>query len=293
MVRPQRETEIFLDSANPDDADMLRSIALGLFTGVTTNPSLVAKNPDLKDRRSGRSERDLLGYYRTCVQEFNASHEESRADYKGDTLDISVEVPADGTTSAEEMVRYGREMASWAPLARIKLPTTKEGLLAAEKLYNEGYRVNMTLCFSQHQAAAVHGATRGAKEGQVVVSVFVGRLYDTGRDGMSLVESIVSMYRAQKSHVRVLAASIRSVDQLVGAIAAGADIVTVPTNVLLEWVNAGRPTSLKDQRRQRGELIPRYDLDLHDHPFDFDLAHPLTDAGLAKFASDWGSLLAQ
>ena len=102
----------------------------------------------------------------------------------------------------------GQEMFTWIANAYVKYPCTHEGLRAAEMSVQKGIRVNMTLCFSQEQAAAVYVATKGSKE-PVYVSPFVGRLDDQGEDGMDLVRNIKKMYSRSDGHVHVLAASIR------------------------------------------------------------------------------------
>ena len=91
---------------------------------------------------------------------------------------------------AEDMLPQGREMFSWIPNAHIKFPTSHEGLKAADQAVQEGLRVNLTLCFSQEQAAAVYAATKGAKKGDVFVSPFIGRLDDRGENGMDLIANI-------------------------------------------------------------------------------------------------------
>ena len=111
------------------------------------------------------------------------------------------------------MLAQGEEMFSWIPNAYIKYPCTHEGLRAAQMSVQESIRVNMTLCFSQEQAAAVYAATKGSKE-PVYVSPFVGRLDDRGEDGMDLVKNIKKMYERSDGHVHVLAASIRNIDHL-------------------------------------------------------------------------------
>src|SRR2546430_8296741 len=113
----------------------------------------------------------------------------------------------------------------------------------------ESIRVNMTLCFSQEQAAAVYAATKGSKE-PVYVSPFVGRLDDRGEDGMDLVKNIKKMYAHSDGHVRVLAASIRSLNHLLFSFALRAELATVPTKVLEEWAESGFPMPDQDFRYQ-------------------------------------------
>ncbi len=98
-------------------------------------------------------------------------------------------------------------MFSWIPNAHVKFPTSREGLEAAGRAVKEGLRVNMTLCFTQEQAAAVYSATAGAKKGDVFISPFIGRLDDRGENGMDLIENIQKMYGTGDGHVEVLTAS--------------------------------------------------------------------------------------
>jgi len=139
------------------------------------------------------------------------------------------------------MLAQGREMFSWIPNAHIKFPTTHEGLTAAEHAIKEGMRINMTLCFSQEQAAAVYAATGGAQKGQVFVSPFVGRLDDRGGNGMTLIENILKMYKNSDGHVEVLTASVRTLEHFLYAIALGSDIITAPFKILKEWGEKGLP----------------------------------------------------
>jgi transaldolase len=126
---------------------------------------------------------------------------------------VSIEVFADFGTTGEQMLAQGREMFAWIPNAYVKYPCTHEGLRAAQMSVSEAIRVNMTLCFSQEQAAAVYAATKRSKE-PVYVSPFLGRLDDRGENGMDLVRNIKKMYAVGDNHVHVLAASIRHLNHL-------------------------------------------------------------------------------
>jgi transaldolase len=161
----------------------------------------------------------------------------------------------------------------------------------------KGIRVNMTLCFSQEQAAAVYAATKGSKE-PVYVSLFVGRLDDRGEDGMDLVRSIQKMYARSDGHVHVLAASIRSVNHLLCSFALGAELATVPTTVLDEWAAKGFRMPDQDFRYQGVDAsgkplkeIPYKGLDLELPWQNFDIAHELTTKGIQKFVADYQSTL--
>ena len=158
-------------------------------------------------------------------------------------------------------------------------------------------RVNMTLCFSEEQAAAVYAATRGSKE-PVYVSPFVGRLDDQGEDGMDLVRNIKKMYERGDGHVHVLAASIRTINHLLCSFFLGTELATVPNKVLQEWAAAGLPMPDRDFMYKAVDAkgkplkpIPHKELHL-SLPWDsFDLAHELTTRGIQKFVADYQSTL--
>ncbi len=174
---------------------------MGVISGVTTNPSLVAKE--------GASS------YQELVQNIcNITHG-----------DVSVEVIEE---KQEAMLNQARQVAGWAPNVVVKIPVTAAGLEATSILSSEGIRVNMTLCFSVNQAilAALAGAT--------YVSPFVGRLDDIGDDGMALIADIAGIFDKYKYHARVLAASIRHPQHVLQAARAGAHLVTLPYKVLVQ-----------------------------------------------------------
>jgi transaldolase len=218
------KTKILLDSGDSQETQRIRKL-LGFLDGQTTNPSLVAKNPEVKKlvaSEHGLSVREQMAEYRKIV--------ETISPLVGDA-GVSIEVFADENTSAEDMLDQAREMFTWIPNAFIKYPCTREGLRAAEQSVGSEIRVNMTLCFSQAQAAAVYAATKGAKV-PVYVSPFVGRLDDIGENGVDLVANVKRMYAAGDGHVAVLAASIRNLEQLLYCFLLETDLVTVPTKVL-------------------------------------------------------------
>jgi len=193
---------IFLDTANIEE---LRSAAkLGVVSGVTTNPSLVAK--------------------------------ERRADFKDVIKEISAII--DGPVSAEvtslkaeEMIVQARDIATWSPNVVIKVPITPDGLEAASVLSKENIKCNLTLCFSPNQALLA------ALAGAAYVSPFVGRLDDIGHDGMQLVADVVNIYKQYGFTTQVIAASIRHPMHCVTAAKAGAHIATVPYKVLMQMIN--------------------------------------------------------
>lgn len=194
---------IFLDTANIDE--IRQAAKLGIISGVTTNPSLVAK--------------------------------EKRPDMKAVIREISSIV--DGPISAEvlsmepqAMIREAREVSSWSPNVVVKIPVSASGLEAVSVLSKEGIRTNLTLCFSLNQAIL------GAIVGATYVSAFVGRLDDAGHDGMQLVAEIVEIFDNYKDRFKtqVIAASIRHPLHVVAAAKARAHIATVPYSVLMQMV---------------------------------------------------------
>jgi transaldolase len=204
---------------------------------------------------------------------------------------VSIEVFADLSTTAEQMIRQGREMFSWIPNAYVKYPCTSEGLKAAEMSVRDGIRVNLTLCFSQQQAAAVYAVTKGTAA-PAYVSPFVGRLDDIGQNGVDLVANIKRMYGNGDGHVLVLAASIRSLAHLLYCFSIGADLVTVPANLLRQWAEVGFP--MPDDRftyKPAGTRLNYQDLDIDQPWHSFDIQHELTTKGVEKFAADYRATL--
>ncbi len=288
-MRPaQLHTRIFLDGGDP--AETRGTIGLiGFLDGQTTNPTLISKNPEAKDRLSRGekfSEREIFGFYRGVVTEISGLIPDGS---------VSVEVYADASTKAEQMLTQGEEMFSWIPNAHIKFPTTEEGLRAAEQAVKKGLRVNMTLCFTQEQAAAVYAATRGARKGDVFVSPFIGRLDDRGENGMDLISNILRMYSGGDHHVEVLTASVRSIEHLLFAIALGSDIITAPYEILKQWafVKMQVPDSGFVYDSKGLKPIPFRTLDLQKNWDEFDISHDLTTKGMERFSADWNMLIAR
>lgn len=193
---------LFLDTANIQE--IRQGARLGVITGVTTNPSLAAKEG------IGRQEG-----YKAAVQEI------------ADIIDgpISVEVVSQ---DAAGMIAEGRDIAEWIRNPWVKIPSTAAGFEAIAALARDGIKINQTLCFSVNQALL------GAQAGSTVVSPFVGRLDDIGQDGMALVSDIGSIYRQHGIKTMVMAASIRHPRHCVLAAQAGAHIATLPYGVLMQ-----------------------------------------------------------
>jgi transaldolase len=280
------KSKIFLDSGDPAETQAIISL-LGFLDGQTTNPTLVAKNPYAKDRfEKGEkfTEAEIIDFYKQVVTDVSGL-------IPGGS--VSIEVHAEQGTTADDMLAQGRKMYAWIPNAHIKYPTTAAGLEAAERSTKEGIRVNMTLCFSQEQAAAVYAATKGAPGNDAFVSPFAGRLDDLGQNGMDLIANITRMYRAGDGHAQVLAASIRNMEHFKRSLALGADIITAPFKILEEWGKAGMPLPGPDYEYDAGDLkeIPYKELDLNQPWQSFDIHHDLTDKGIARFSSDWNALI--
>jgi transaldolase len=286
-MRPANlKTKIFLDGGDSGETRETINL-LGFLDGQTTNPTLISKNPQARERiaKGERfSEKEILDFYRTVVQEISGLIPRGS---------ISVEVYADISTPSEQMLKQAKEMYSWIPNAHIKFPSATEGLKAAEQAVKAGMRVNMTLCFRQEQAAAVYASTLGAKKGDVFVSPFIGRLDDRGENGMDLISNILRMYGKGDGHVEVLTASVRNFDHLLYAIKLGSDIITAPFKVLKEWGEKGLPMPPDDYVYSPKDLrpIPYKDIDLLKKWQEYDISHELTVKGMENFSADWNSLI--
>jgi transaldolase len=193
--------KFFIDTANLDE--IREANELGLIDGVTTNPSLVAKEGDV---------------------DFKEHLAKICAMVKGD---ISAEVTALDT---EGMLKEGRDYAKVASNVIIKVPMTLDGLKACRTFRGEGTKVNVTLCFSAAQALLA------AKAGANYISPFIGRLDDVATDGMQLIRDIVQIYANYGYETEVLAASIRHPMHIVDCALAGADVATIPFKVIQQLV---------------------------------------------------------
>ncbi len=193
---------IFLDTAKIEE--VRQASKLGVITGVTTNPTLMA---------------------RAGATDYEATIKEIASIIPGP---ISTEVVVEGV---EPMLQQAREMATWAPNVVIKIPATAEGLEVTSVLAGENIKVNMTLCFSANQALLA------ALSGAAYISPFVGRLDDIGQDGMQLVEDILDIYDNYPDiNTEVIAASIRHPEHCLRAAVAGAHIATIPYDVLMKMI---------------------------------------------------------
>ena len=215
----------FLDTANIDH--IRHGVRLGIITGVTTNPSLVSK--------------------------------EGKVDYKHLVQEICSIVPGPVSTEVlsqdvSGMVAEAKQIATWAENVVVKIPASLEGVEATYQLAKEKIKVNFTLCFSLNQALL------GASAGATFVSPFVGRLDDIGEHGMRLVKEIVEVFKKYPESIKtqVIAASIRHPQHCIEAAEAGAQIATVPYQVLMQMIR-----------------------------------HPLTDIGISRFLEDWHKVMGE
>lgn len=211
--------KFFIDTANINE--IKEAAALGILDGVTTNPSLVSKE--------GKDFKKLLDEILAIV-DGPVSAEVISTDYEG-------------------ILKEARDYSAIHKNIVVKVPLIKEGLKAVRTLSSEGIKTNVTLCFSPSQALLA------AKAGATYISPFVGRLDDISTSGMDLISQIIQIYRNYDFKTEVLVASIRHPLHVVEAALMGADVCTMPFNVIDKLFN-----------------------------------HPLTDIGLDKFLSDWKKL---
>ncbi len=215
MHKKGEKMKFFLDTAN---VDKIREFAeIGLVDGVTTNPTLVAKE--------GRDFHEVIKEICSIVDG-----------------PVSAEVTA---LDAEGMINEARELSKLADNVVIKIPMTKEGLKAVNVLSKEGIKTNVTLIFSANQALMA------AKAGATYVSPFVGRLDDIGQNGMQLIAEIVQIFKNYNIKTEIIVASVRHPMHVIEAAELGADIATIPFAVLDKMfnhplTNKGIDTFMKD-----------------------------------------------
>jgi transaldolase len=213
--------KFFIDTANLKE--IRDAAAMGILDGVTTNPSLMAKEGKANNKETIREICEVVGG------------------------PVSVEVVA---LDAGEMCKEAQEYAAWHKHVVVKLPTTKDGVKACKCLTEQGIKTNLTLCFSANQALLV------AKAGATYVSPFIGRLDDISENGMDLIRQILTIYKNYGYETQVLAASIRHPMHVVDAAVAGAHVSTIPFKVLDMMFNhpltdKGLAAFLKDYEKVR------------------------------------------
>jgi transaldolase len=211
--------KFFIDTANL--AQIKEANELGILDGVTTNPSLMAKE-------GIKGEEAIMSHYKTICEIVDG--------------DISAEVLS---TTFAEMVEEGKKLAAIHPNIIVKIPMIKDGIKAIKWFTDNGIKTNCTLIFSAGQAILA------AKAGATYISPFLGRIDDSGWDGVLLIEQIKKIYKMQGFKSEILAASIRNPNHIIRCAEAGADVCTCPLDSILGL-----------------------------------LKHPLTDIGLAKFIED-------
>lgn len=285
-------TKILVDGGDPEETKRVKGL-VGSVDGQTTNPTLVSKNPEVHRRiEAGQkfSKQEELDEYKKIVRAISPLVGSGG---------VSIEVFADFDTKAEEMLAEGEQMFSWIPNAYVKYPCTHEGLRAAEMSVKKGVRVNLTLCFSQEQAAAVYAATRGTKE-PAYVSPFLGRLDDIGENGMDLVANIKKMYERGDGHVHVLAASIRSINHLLGSFRLKAELATAPGKIWEQWAAEQFPLPQNDFSYKAADKdgkplrpIAYKDIDFNQPWESFNIQHELTTKGIRQFVADYKGTLKQ
>lgn len=194
--------KFFIDTAKVED--IRKANDMGIICGVTTNPSLIAKE--------GRDFVDVIKEITTIVDG-----------------PISGEVKAT-TQDADGMIKEGREIAAIHPNMVVKIPMTMEGLKATKVLSSEGIKVNVTLIFAANQALLA------ARAGAAYVSPFLGRLDDISTPGVELVETIAEIFKVHNIQTEIIAASVRNPVHVTDCALAGADIATVPYKVLEQMV---------------------------------------------------------
>jgi len=215
--------KLFLDTANIEE---IREInRWGVLGGVTTNPSLVAKEAD-----------DPARVWKEILSEVDGP--------------ISLETTE---LQADPMYEQGVELSQMAPNAVVKVPMTPDGLIAGKRLVADGIRINVTLVFSPAQAILA------AEVGAFIVSPFLGRIDDVASDGMETLRKICDIYEIQGYETQVLAASLRHPMHIVDAALAGADIATMPFGVFTQLVkhpltDAGLDKFLQDWKALKEEL---------------------------------------
>ncbi|NPA44983.1 MAG: fructose-6-phosphate aldolase [Chlorobi bacterium] len=193
--------KFFIDTANLEQIKEAQD--LGVLDGVTTNPSLMAKE-------GIKGEENIKKHYQTICEIVEG--------------DVSAEVIS---TDYEGMIKEGEELAALHPQITIKIPMIKDGIKAIKYFSEKGYKTNCTLVFSVGQALLA------AKAGATYVSPFIGRLDDISTDGIELIAQIVEMYNYYGYGTQVLAASIRHTQHIVKCAEVGADVITAPLNAIM------------------------------------------------------------
>lgn len=288
----QLPSKIYIDGGDPEETkkanELLQKAGYHGLSGQTTNPSLIAKrllshqSSDVSHQKL--TEKEAFDGYRKTVEEMSSIIPDGN---------ISIQVIGDpATLTAKEMLSQARDRITWIPNGVIKFPCTAAGLEAIEAFCQEG-PVNVTLNFSQEQAAAVYAATRFHTK-EVFISPFVGRLDDRGENGMDVVANEIEMYKALgDGHVNVLSASVRNNKHFMYSLWLKCPVITLPYKVFAAWAEGGFTLPAADFIYDSPGLseIPYRELTLDKSWSEYDIHHDLTDSGVAKFWEDWKSIV--
>ena len=281
-------SQIYIDGGDPEETrqanELLKKAGYHGLDGQTTNPTLIAKNFSSKNGGKKVSMNDAVAEYKRVVSDISTIIPEGK---------ISIQVLGDpNSLTTEEMLSQARNRVTWIKNGVIKFPCTTNGLAAVETFCQEG-PVNITLNFSQEQAAAVYAATK-THNYDVFISPFVGRLDDKGQNGMDVVVNELAMYKGQgDGHVKVLTASVRNMNHLLYALWLKSPVVTAPFKIIKEWVEGGCTVPGADYLYDLPGIteIPYKELTLDKDWRQYDLHHDLTDTGVSKFWEDWQSIV--
>ena len=290
LMSQEVSTKYFVDSSSVTEIKEL-SEKSGKVSGVTTNPTSISQSLP-----NGITENDAIAKYIERVVEINEV-------VKG--CPISLQVPVDWKSTTQDIISKAHSIYRQVPIevnVFLKLPVIKSALDASIVLSQDNIPLNFTLVFSQVQLAAIHGYTKAADPESIFASVFIRRMYnppintDTGlptiisTNGMDLVENGHQLLSKYKSHVKLLAASIGDVEDILGATFYGADIITIPYKPFSEWIEAGLPLPGENYHyTPRGNRLKYEEFDLKRLNLNKipSTKHILTQRGLDTFNQDW------
>lgn len=279
--------KIYIDGGDPNETkeadELLKKAGYHGLDGQTTNPSLIVKRAKSLVKSDKISSEEAFAFYKKTVVEMSSIIPDGN---------ISIQVIGDPAVMTKDMMlAQARERLKWIPNAIIKLPCTSEGLAAAAEFCSEG-PINITLNFSEEQGAAVYNATK-LHTHDIFISPFVGRFDDRGEKGMDFIANELAMLSKGDGHVQVITASVRTLDHLLYALKLKSHIVTVPFKVFKQWADCGFTLPSEDYIYNPEGLteMPYHEVSLDNEWQSYDISHPLTQAGVAKFWEDWKSIV--
>jgi transaldolase len=302
-------TKFLLDSGDPKEYMEIAELAKkqnSEIWGATTNPTLIAKT--------------LTGKKLTQDEAFKLQKEIVMEILGIVPGAVSAEVYADESTTAEQMIKQGEEIATWDKRIYVKLPTTTEAFKARTALREKNIPINNTLVFSQQQIFAIclheqiiqKTNTNGQNQWPPFISPFVGRIDDKGEKGMQLIENgmkIKELFLTEdkKPITWMLSSSIRKIEHIKQTIDTNSEIMTAPAKAYREWFALSKEQretldtitylkNLKDipyweppQKLEKITTIEKFMEEIQTN--QLDIRHPLTDAGIIRFAADWKAIL--